>query len=359
VPIPDSPPGTPDASCVVDGLDLCAQSPADNAITFGNETFDTGNDPRCRDVTQGGGGETLCLVYATSITVSAGATLTVTGNQPLVLAASGTLQVDGTIDAGSTSNRRGPDSEFGGCPNFPAAAESDLGGGGGGAGASFLADGGNGGTGDSDMSSGGGNGNAAGGTRPAPVGTPSILRGGCDGQDGGDEGGGGGSGNGGTGGSGGGAVWLVATGSVQVPGAVRATGAGGAGGETQAGGGGGGSGGMIKISAPTIVVPGQLSANGGGGGGGGGRIGGNDINGSPGNDGLLGTLPAAGGAGATQGGTEYGGRGGTGGAQAASTGQTGGTSVVGAGGGGGSGGYVVIHGNASITGVVSPPHVTN
>ena len=352
----DAMPGTPDASCVVDNLDLCAQSPPDSAITFGNETFDTGSDPRCRDVDQGGGGDTLCLVYATSITVSAGATLTVQGGQPLVLAASGTLLVAGTIHAGSTGNRRGPDSEFSGCPNFPTAPQEDIGGAGGGAGASFSANGGNGGTGDTDTSAGGPNGDAPGGQRPGPVGTPAILRGGCDGQAGADEDNNGG--NGGSGGSGGGAVWLVAMGEVQVTGAVRVTGAGGNGGQVQAGGGGGGSGGMIKISAPVITVPGQLSANGGGGGGGGGRLNGNDISGGPGSEGQLGSLPAAGGTGATLG-SEIGGHGGPGGALGDPNGQTGGNSVVGAGGGGGGAGYIVIHGGANVTGVVSPAYVTN
>src|SRR5262245_61462994 len=57
----DGPTGGADASCVVDGLDLCEENPPDSAITFGNETLNTDSDSRCRDTSQPGGGDHLCL----------------------------------------------------------------------------------------------------------------------------------------------------------------------------------------------------------------------------------------------------------------------------------------------------------
>jgi hypothetical protein len=359
----DSPPGTPDASCVVDGLDLCAQAAPDPALTFGTETLDTDNDARCRDENQAGGGDQLCLIYATSITVTAGATLTVVGDKPLALASTGLVLIEGVIDAGSTeTGREGPNSNPSGCGGFPSGPATDEGGGGGGAGGSFSGNGGDGGTGD-ENNNGNPSGTAAGGTNASPVGLPAFVRGGCDGQDGGDEGGGGSSGNGGNGSAGGGAVWVVSMSEVRVAagGGVTVGGGGGGRGEPQSGGGGGGAGGMIRIGCPQIMIMGTLAANGGGGGGGGAevRIGPNDIrvNGNPGSDGALGSSGAGGGQGGTIGGTTYGGDGGAGGALATSDGGTGEGSDVGAGGGGGSAGFIVLHGTANVTGTVSPAAV--
>jgi hypothetical protein len=347
----------PDAECDVDGLDLCSRTP-DAAITFGTETLDTGTDARCVDAAQPGGGPHACLIFATSITVPGGTTLTVIGNRPLALAATGTVQVDGTIDAGSTAaGRRGPAADDGGCGGFAANPDNDTGGAAGGAGGSFAAAGGAGGEGDNDNSLGG-DGTASPGQPNAAVGMPGNVRGGCRGQDGGDEGGGGGSGRGGAHGSSGGAVWLLAEVAVNVTGAVGVTGAGGGGGETQSGGAGAGSGGMIRIAAPVIAISGTLAANGGGGGGGGGRLNGNNVSGGPGGDGPIGAAGGTGGQGATccppGTGTEVGGHGGVGGFAATAAGPGIGT-IVGGGGGAGSVGFIILVGpGTSVTGTASP-----
>lgn len=346
----------PDAACDVDGLDLCSRTP-DAMITFGTETLDTGSDARCVDTAQPGGGQHVCLIFATSITVSAGATLTVIGGKPLALAATGTVQIDGTIDAGSTvAGRKGPAADDGGCGGFAANPENDTGGAAGGAGGSFAAAGGAGGEGDNDNSLGG-DGTASPGQPNPTTGTPANVRGGCRGQDGGNEGGGGGSGHGGAHGSSGGAVWILAEVAVNVTGAVGVTGAGGEGGETQSGGAGAGSGGLIRIAAPVIAISGTLAANGGGGGGGGGRINGNNVSGSPGGNGLIGAAGGDGGQGATccppGTGTELGGRGGVGGSGAAAGPGTG--TIIGGGGGGGGAGFIILVGaGTSVTGTVSP-----
>jgi hypothetical protein len=350
----------PDATCIVDGFSLCTEA-AVPALTFGTETLDTANDPRCVVRPQPGGGADMCLIYATAITVPAGATLTVIGGRPLALAASGTIQIDGTIDAGSTDGRTGPAADDGSCGSFGANPEVDGGGAGGGAGGSFAAAGGNGGEGDTDQSSGSPGTALPGTTNPAAGGTPGNLRGGCRGQTGGDEGGGGGSGDGGDPGSSGGAVWVLALGEVRVNGggAIGVTGAGGEPGETQSGGGGGGSGGLIRIAAPAITIAGTLSAVGGGGGGGGARILSGptyNITGSPGLAGPIGADGGTGGDGARccppGTGMEYGGHGGNGGGTAAAI--AGGPSIVGAAGGGGSVGFIILVGPASVTGVASP-----
>ncbi len=81
----------------------------------------------------------------------------------------------------------------------------------------------------------------------------------------------GGSGGGGApGGDGGGAVYLVTAGSgtIQVTGAINASGAGGTGGQAARGGGGGGAGGFVLIDGGTVTL-GTVIAIGGGGGAGG------------------------------------------------------------------------------------------
>jgi hypothetical protein len=223
-------------------------------------------------------GPALCVIAATSVTVTGN--LVAIGNRPLVLVATDTLTVtpSGTIDVSSVSGagaRRGAGGDATQCTTLNK-GQSDSGGAGGGAGGSFGTIGGKGGTGDlnnSNPPSG-----AGAGANPAnPLSIPTVLHGGC-------AGGAGGEGSmeqertGGLGGDGGGALYLIAGSRIAIEGNVFASGAGGrvtsgAGGR-QEGAGGGGSGGMIVLDAPTLQINGRVVANGGAGGGGGGGSGG-------------------------------------------------------------------------------------
>jgi hypothetical protein len=344
-------PGAEPTACTPGFVDLCGQAPPTMSLDVQTSaTINTDTDPRCRTVTQTNGGP-ICLVYATSVSIGAGATLSATGSRPLAIASTSTMTISGNIDVASrrSDNKIGPGAD--GTCAFSATPEIDSGGAGGGAGASFGAVAGNGGRGDSDTSLGA-DGDAAPGLA-GPVLTPTALRGGCRGQTGADESGAGN--DGGAGGHSGGALYLTATGSLSIAGQVRASGAGGTGGQAQAGGGGGGSGGMVVVEAPTIAIAGTIAANGGGGGEGGARVanggggGSTDITGQPGADGGTTTTPAAGGTGND---TRFG-FGGNGGA--GSTAATAGTtSIVAGGGGGGAVGIIKLIGAATVTGTVTP-----
>jgi hypothetical protein len=335
------------AGCTPGYLDLCAQPAPMQTLTIGSaDTINTDTDPRCTTLNQANGGP-VCLVYATSVSIQAGGSLTATGSRPLAIASTSTLVLGGAIDVSSRrAGQRGPAASD--TCMFATTPELDLGGAGGGAGGSFGAGGGNGGTGDTDTSQGN-DGDAAEGTA-GPIATFVALRGGCRGQAGGNEDATGGAG--GAGGHGGGALYLYARQGITITGTVRATGAGAGGGAVQAGGGGGGSGGYVVIESPSITISGQISANGGGGGEGGARVGSTPVSGQPGDDGALGTTPAAGGVG-TDNRFGYGGAGGAG-----STGAVNGTSsiVAGGGGGGGVGRITVIGSDADLSGsLISPP----
>lgn len=348
---PESPGAEPTA-CVTGFLDLCGQADPTMALDVQvSSTINTDTDPRCRTLTQTGGGP-VCLVYVTQVLIAPGATLTATGSRPLAIASTSTMAVSGTIDVASrrTDGQIGPGAN--GTCTFSATPEMDLGGAGGGAGASFGAIGGNGGRGDSDSSLGSDDDAAPGFSGPAL--TPTVLRGGCRGQAGADETTGGGVG--GAGGHSGGALYLYATSSITISSTalVRASGAGALGGGVQAGGGGGGSGGMVVVESPTITVAGTIAANGGGGGEGGARLSGGgggstNVSGQPGADGGNTTTIAAGGAGSDNR-FGFGGSGGAGSTAAAN-----GTAAVVAGGGGGGGvGIIKLRGAATVTGTVTP-----
>lgn len=336
------------AGCTPGFLDLCGEAAPSQPLHIATaDTIDTDTDPRCRTVTQASGGP-VCLVYATSVMIAAGGSLTATGSRPLAIVSTSTLAIAGSIDVSSRrSGQRGPASSDAACA-FATTPEPDTGGAGGGAGGSFGAAGGNGGTGDTDNSQGGDD-TAAAGTAGA-IATISALRGGCRGQTGGNEDAGGGAG--GVGGHSGGALYLHAAQAIQVQGMIRATGAGGGGGQVQAGGGGGGSGGLVVIESPSIAFSGNgsISANGGGGGEGGARVSTTPVSGQPGGDGAMGTAAAPGGIG-TDNRFGYGGAGGAGMSAAAA----GTSSVVGGGGGGGGVGIIKLIGTANGNGVLSPP----
>lgn len=198
-----------------------------------------------------------CVVAATTITLASAATLRAHGSKPLVLLATSTFDLQGTIDV--SSKHDGSPAGAGAavvasCPNTTAPTGNS-----GGFGGSFGGKGGNGGPVDGAMGT----------ASPALTVFPTDLRGGC-------RGGNGSSTTAGTspaGGSGGGAVAIIAD-DLHLNGKINASGAAGKGGPAiKSGGGGGGSGGMIVLDARSII-PGTspniwLFANGGGGGQGG------------------------------------------------------------------------------------------
>ncbi|MEJ7603436.1 MAG: hypothetical protein WKG01_36455 [Kofleriaceae bacterium] len=257
-----------DASASCFGQDpylVCLPAMSAAALTFGAETIDT-DAGQCKSASHTGviidlmnGGPQLCVFAGTTIDLNG--RLRAEGALPLVVLASGNLNVNQTGYVDVSSYRGDPD---------PGAAANDTvctatdgegdpggGGGGGGAGGSF---GGAGGAGASSASG------QDGGTTTVPA-APVFLRGGCAGTDGG------GSGNGaGEGAASGGAVYLLAGGDLRISGKIDASGEGGEGGPAKGGGGGGGSGGMIVLYAGANLVVeagGRVWANGGGGGGGG------------------------------------------------------------------------------------------
>jgi hypothetical protein len=283
-----------------------------------------------------------CFVVGTDITLSSG-TIAVDGSRPLVLVATGSVKIMGTLDVASHAiapAKIGPAANDSSCGTATAPGTS-ANGGGGGAGGSFMTKGGNGGKGD--------NNNIAGGTAAAAVTqSPDHLRGGCPGQAGGA------GGTGGILGAGGGALYVVAGATIDLrAGGINASGAAGGAGVSRGGGGGAGAGGMIVLSAPSILTDSatRIAANGGGGGAGatGTAMGAETVLSNP-------TTTALGGqaSGGCQ--NENGGGAGAAGATAATAGGT----VTGSncGGGGGGGGLGYIQTNVALgSGVFSPAPV--
>jgi hypothetical protein len=350
-PRPDSEPG-----CFGVGLlhDICVMPPPTTDVVIATDrTIDTamvGNNNCDTIVAQPGGGPSLCVVAGASITMTSTAKLVGIGANPLLLVATNTIDIAGTIDVASrlsTPVQIGAGADM--TCNSPAGANATVneGAGAGGAGGSFATAGG-----------GGGNGRQPGtntqGANASAALTVSTFRGGCGGGDGGEADGGGGDG---VGGLGGGAVYLIAGTSITIAGVVNASGSGGAQGTdglgASGGAGGGGSGGMIGLDAPAITVTGQLFANGGGGGGGGGSQPNN--HGQPGQTSTTALVAAQGGSGGTGGG----GRGGNGSVLAteAANGGNGSNPYCGGGGGGGGAGIIRVFGvaPASLGGMISPP----
>ncbi len=292
-------------------------------------------DSQCDQVVTQTDNSSVCVVAATNLTVQ---DVRATGTRPLVLAASGTIEVSGTLDV---SSQQGMPSGAG-APATECAMAMDgtanTGGGGGGAGGGFGGTGGN---------AGKGNNNIVGGTGGAVI-VPVVVRGGCPGGIGGD---GSTAMNGGVSGAAGGAVYLAALAQITIDtnGSVFASGAGGGAPGKEGGAGGGGTGGMIGFSAPTITVMGIVAANGGAGGGGGSS----GQNGNPGSDGTTSMYNKQ----ATHGSGGGGGDGGDGTDDANPDGGAGKNSTGGGGGGGGGIGVVWAHG--TITGSkISPAPTT-
>jgi hypothetical protein len=193
-------------------------------------------------------------------------TLEVSGRTPLILLASGTVTIDGTValipsgEGDAMCNGRNGSSTT--------TAIDGSGGGGGAAMGGIGAPGGEGG-----QQTGGPGGAASPGARGDALSTAQLmltpLRTGCRGGKGGDAG----SQPGGAGGLGGGAIQIGARIEVVLDGAtIRANGDGGKIPQiSQAGAGGGGSGGAILLEAPSLKLTNtRVCANGGGGAGTGG-----------------------------------------------------------------------------------------
>ena len=334
-----------DQTCTGTGAyQVCVQKPSAPVTLTG--TLDTGTSPKCMNPFSGwaSGQPAACFVVGTQITVTG--TLAVTGSKPLVLLASDTITVSGTIDASShLGGTTGPGAPFGTCAGQDGSASSN--GGGGGAGGSFITKGGN-----------GSNGNGAnGGNAASQVSAPSVLRAGCNGHVGGD-----GAFAAGPLGGAGGVVYLVAVNGITLMSGsvIDASGAGGSapGSASSAGGSGGGSGGMIKLDAPTITASGAIVMANGGGGASGAC---NNANGNDGSDPSTAapSTEAPGGPAASQSGA--GGNGGAGSGDNGKNGQgtTGSNKQPGGSGGGGGGGYVeasaVLTGATVVAGSYAHP----
>jgi hypothetical protein len=334
----------PAAVCVGSGTGLirpCQPSaPAPGLVTIAPGVFNTDSDPRCLTLAQDGG-PAACLVWATDLSVPT--TTIVIGSRPLILAATATITVGGTLDASST--RADVDLAAGANPTQCGALippTADSGGGAGAAGGTMGTIGGDGGTGD-----GNDNGPPAGKAPPgraAAVTPVAVVRGGCAGGVGASDLNGH---SGGKGGNGGGAIYLVAGTSITVTGGLFASGAAGGGGAIEAGGGGGGAGGLIGLDAPTLGLAGVLIAHGGGGGSGGGATAGPD-----GTDGTIALVVPRGGIGLPMAGD--GGDGAYSTAIMAFPATAGGVDNGGGGGGGGGAGIIVLRGTRTGTPTISP-----
>jgi hypothetical protein len=300
-------------------------------------------------------GAEVAVLSVESLAIDAGAAITVEGRRPLLVVSWSTIEIAGTVDAGShlgitdapahiartVTFGAGADERCAtglGQPGMDAAASAGSGGGGGGG---HHGVGGSGAKGGDAMAVGGGGGAMA----AAPT-----LRGGCPGGDSGAAGPVANlpstQGTRAEGGSGGGAIHLVAHEAITLAGAgaISASGAGGAGAPLRSacGGGGGGSGGYIGLEAPVVTISGTLSANGGGGGGGGGAT-------TAGNDGADGKADLV----AAPGGEPSASCGASGGAGSSSS-DLGGASASpgtcgGGGGGGGASGHIVVASPAFTT----------
>ena len=325
-----------DASgCFGTGLvTICPSAPPDGELSI-SISIDTDSSVLCAKTKTA---SPYCVLAAHDISIDTGGSVKAIGTRPLVLLATGTIDLAGTLDVASERAMGGASMPGAGAdPSacLPLIAASS---GGGGAGGSFGG-------------AGGGGGNGAGGSGGGPAAppiTPTTLRGGCAG----------GSGAGsspGAGGHGGGAVYLIASAAITVEasGVIDASGEGGDNGSLggPTGGCGGGAGGMIGLDAPAVVIDGEVFANGGGGGGGGGTT-----SGSNGGDPTAPDQPATGGSAGSGAGA-----GGEGAAAMTLGGATGsaadGATGTGTGGGGGGGaGVIVIYGMLEPgAGQLSPP----
>ncbi len=305
-------------------------------------TLDTGTSVECANSQPPGWAPAqpaACFVIGTDVTIGGSGTIAVTGSRPLVVIATGTLTIAGTLDAATrnvTNPKTGPASAAGPCNPFTQVPGGNVpGAAGGGAGGSFVDEGGHGGS----------SGANAGGAPGVALAAPTTLRGGCAGQPGSkptfndtvDPG------------PGGGAVYLVAGTAIafEPTGLIDVSGAAGVTGGVGTGGSGGGSGGMLVLYAPVIgATGGALMANGGGGTSAGdsadpGMSGHDPSESAP-------TTPALGALYLVDGGN----------GAAATTAATSATASPGVSGGGGGGGIGYIRANVAVPGLTSSPPIS-
>lgn len=349
-PLIDGPPGCKTFST---HLDTCTQLlPGEPLSLTGMNTYDTDTLtlstenldivlPASTIVTPAG---SYVVVFVTSFTLGAGATLRVVGNsndRPLGIVATEAVSIAGAIDLTSNGAGARDDANCGTQVGMP--GQNDGGGGGGGGGGAFAAAGGKGGNGDTDT------GASMGGDEGVAIAMrPTQVTGGCDGGAGGD----GQTDTKGGAGDGGGAIFIASAVSITIPGSINASGGGGTGGKGNGGGGGGGgSGGMIVLESKSVSIAGKLAANGGGGG-----EGADGADGDIGTTGALSAMRAAGGSGDAPEGADGGG----GGAGANTAGLAPSQLKKGGGGGGGGGvGFIAIGPSAPLTtggAVISPAY---
>jgi PEGA domain len=230
---------------------------------------------------QKSGSAFICPFLVHDLVIEAGGTLTTTGGYtPVVILATGSIRVDGTLDVSARRFTGGPGggsdtnpTEFRFGPGVPSFFDHFTG-----AGAGYA------GTGGSGWDGAGGAAYGSGDLSPLFGGSAGSPGEGVDGFTS-------------HAGAGGGAVQLSACGSTTVgqSGVINAAGGGGQGGVQYPAGGG--SGGSILLEAPDVTIAGTVAANGGGGGGMGLGAGPGD-----GQDGRASADPAAGGPGTAPGG---------------------------------------------------------
>jgi len=298
-------------------------------------------------------GPQICRFAVGQFVITQEATVTVSGPNALLVAASAVVKISGTLDASATGRIAGPGGWDGGDivnDGFGGTGTGGAGPGGGKhCGCRAVVDG------EGDDCGGGGAGFAtAGGTGGSELTTPVCSLVGAGGPTYGNDGviplqGGSGGASGhndsmpsssppGVGGGGGGALQIVALTTISLEGKIRA--AGGGGGGDYGSGGGGGSGGAVLLEAPLVSGTGKVTVAGGGGGGAGtgtNSAGTLQAKGNPGQDGPD-TGQAWGGIGATaaDGGGGMGGGGGTKGPTSGLPGDRGG-------GGGGASGRIRVN----------------
>ncbi len=301
-------------------------------------TTPTGTQMPMHLVIEGGAGP-VDIVFVSSFTLAEGATFRALGERAFMIAASGLVQIDGTLE--SIGPGAGSRTDAVCLTSTGSKGINNTGGGGGGGGGGFQGKGGDGSKGDDDGNQ------VSGGVGGVMIARPAGPTGGCDGGAGGAANGGSGSG-----GDGGGAVVISSGTSIEISatGKLNVGGGGGRpGGGSGRGAGGGGSGGMILLESASVKVRGVLAANGGGGGEG-------NTTGNPGSPGLASADPAPGGID----GDGNGGDGAFGSAGAAVAGITSNDAQNGGGGGGGGGaGYIAIRCPLPVTtsSTISPPYM--
>jgi hypothetical protein len=347
------------AGCVADQSPHCAYlepryapdvcdtpAPNESLNITGNGSFDPNLDLNCTGgVIEQPGTTALCVVHYGSISLEAGAVLTISGKpnkqgRVIMFIADHDLSIEGTLDVSAHAATNGPG---GGVVISGTATSAANGEGGGGAGGATT-----GGDGGNLTAAGGANNGGLLAQNPAAL--QALVGGGAgfqafDVNTNLDFGGGGG---------GGGVSLASCRGKVSVSGVISANGGGGLAGSGTflVNGLGGGAGGNVVLQGLEVEVTGEIFANGGAGGGG--RRA-SQVSGVPGDDGPSDTMPAR--AGVQQDGEGIGGNGGFVGGRP-TDGKQPTKANAGAGGGGGSTGFLQTYTPAGISPTLKPTKVS-